>query len=556
MAAGLLLVAGCRTATHNAVAPKVTVEKNSSQKKAERTSAPASGKLAQAHALYASGVLHELNGETELALQEFRQAALDDPDDEAVILDVTRRLLQSKQPEKALEILQLAAARPGATGDTFARLGFVCARLGKTDEAIAANRMAIKKAPRVLAGYQNLFFHFLQAKQSEQALKVLDEAATQPAADAEFLIAVAGFYQAYALQFPSQREAVRAKALEMLNRAEALKPRETQTRLRLAESLYQLGNTDKAAQIYLTLLDQLDELPLVRENVRTKLADIYLRGNDRKRAVEQLEALVRDDPSDSRAYYFLGSIAYDEKRWAEAVEFLNKALIFRPNFEQAYYDLAGAQIASEKPADAVTTLETARKKFPQSFIAEYLLAIAHGRLKNYAEAVRHFTAAEVVAKATNPKPLTAGFYFEMGAACERNADRKQAEIYFERCLELQPDFSEAQNYLGYMWAEKGENLDRARELIERAVKAEPKNAAFLDSMGWVFFKLNQPKEALDYILKAVDLNEEPDATLYDHLGDVYAALNQMDKAREAWRKSVAVEKNDAVQKKLEEPVAK
>jgi len=67
----------------------------------------------------------------------------------------------------------------------------------------------------------------------------------------------------------------------------------------------------------------------------------------------------------------------------------------------------------------------------------------------------------------------------------------------------------------------------------------------------VLYKQNQLKEALDYILKAVKLNEEPDATLFDHLGDVYAALHEMDKAREAWTKSLTVEKNEAVQKKLD-----
>jgi tetratricopeptide (TPR) repeat protein len=70
-------------------------------------------------------------------------------------------------------------------------------------------------------------------------------------------------------------------------------------------------------------------------------------------------------------------------------------------------------------------------------------------------------------------------------------------------------------------------------------------------MGWVLYKLNQPKEALEYIQKAVAASNEEDATIYDHLGDIYAALKQMDKAREAWSESLAVEKNDAVQKKLD-----
>jgi tetratricopeptide (TPR) repeat protein len=129
-------------------------------------------------------------------------------------------------------------------------------------------------------------------------------------------------------------------------------------------------------------------------------------------------------------------------------------------------------------------------------------------------------------------------------------DLEQAERYFQKSLEISPNFAEAQNYLGYMWAERGTNLARARDLIEKAVKAEPKNDAYLDSMAWVLFKLNQPKEALDYILKAIKNAEEEDATVYDHLGDIYNALGQTDKAKEAWRKSISLEPNETIRKKL------
>src|SRR5262249_45388391 len=127
---------------------------------------------------------------------------------------------------------------------------------------------------------------------------------------------------------------------------------------------------------------------------------------------------------------------------------------------------------------------------------------------------------------------------------------KEAETYFRKALELAPDFSEALNYLGYMWTERGENLQEAREMIEKAVKLEPGNAAYLDSLGWVLFKLDQPQEALKWLLQAIEHTEEPDATLYDHLGDIYAALHQATQAREAWRKSLSIEPSEQIEKKL------
>jgi tetratricopeptide (TPR) repeat protein len=169
--------------------------------------------------------------------------------------------------------------------------------------------------------------------------------------------------------------------------------------------------------------------------------------------------------------------------------------------------------------------------------------------------VNHFTSAEHLAQAGETNRLTSGFYFQLGAAFERKGDRIEAEKYFEKCLALAPDDAEALNYLGYMWAEKGEHLERARSMIDRAVKSDPTNAAFLDSLGWVMFQLGQPREALEHLLQAIAQDDQPDATVLDHLGDAYAALKEIAKAREAWTKSLAIEENAEVRRKLEAATA-
>ena len=545
---GGLLGAGCRSAPSGAGA-----EQKSPHARRVTDADQSTVQLAQAHAHYAAGVIHEINERPEAALEEYYQAALDDTSNERLIQEVSRRFVQNKQPEKALELLNRAAANPQATGAVFAQLGFVYSQLGKTDQAIAANRAAVKKSPGVLSGYQNLFLNYLQNKQSQAALETLDEAAKQPKPDAEFLIGLSELYANLAIQVSAMKEVAQSRALTALNRAEQLKPASVPLRLKLAEGFSSLGDSDKAAQIYLDLLKRMPDLPMLRERVRARLAEIYLRGSDHKRAVEQLEAIVRDEPTNPQAYYFLGSIALEENRWADAVEHFKKTILLNPAFEQAYYDLANAQLASGKASDALATLEAARKKFPQNFVVEFMTGLVLARQKAYSEAISHYTAAEVIAKATEPRRLNQGFYFQLGAAHEQKGDLTAAEECFEKCLQLAPDFAAAMNYLGYMWAEHGTNLARARELIEKALKLEPENAAYLDSLGWVLFRLHDPGQALEYVLKAVELSKEPDATVQDHLGDIYAALNQMDKAREAWRKSLAVEENEKVRKKLEPP---
>jgi tetratricopeptide (TPR) repeat protein len=548
LATSSVLVAGCGSAPGRKPAPPA--DQRAASLKRERVADQSAERLAKAHAHYSAGIIHEMDGEPRAAADEYYQAAVLDPDDEALILEVSHRLLQSKQSDRALEVVTRAAARPNASGEIYARLGLIYSQLGKAEQAAAANRTAIKKSPGSLTGYQNLYQGYLGSKKPQEVLKVLDEAAWQPRPDAEFLIGLAELYMGFGVQAPAQRDSANGKALALLNRAEKLSPVTPLLRLKLADGFNLLGDSARAAQAYLEVLKHPPDLPLIEERIRANLTAIYLRGSDHKRAVEQLQAILRDDPVNPQAYYYLGRMALEDKKPAEAADYFSKALLLNPDFESGYCFLAMAQINLDRISDALTTLDKARQRFPQSFALEYYTALAFSRQKAYAEALRHFVNAEVIAKATDPKQLDEGFYFELGATCEREGDYTQAEQYFQKSLQLAPDFAEAMNYLGYMWAEHDLKLDQARELIEKAVKAEPKNAAYLDSLAWVLFKLKRPKEALPYALKAAELSEQPDATVYDHIGDIYAALKELEKAREAWRKSLSVEKSEDVSKKL------
>jgi tetratricopeptide (TPR) repeat protein len=544
-----LLVAACFVAGCSAVPSQRAIAKkgkaaNSRAEAEEDRSPEAIERRTEAHARYAAGVVLDLNDNPEAAVEEYFKAALADVRDEQLVLEVTRRLLQLRQQDKALELLKKATDDPNSSGQLFARLGMVYSLTGRKEEALEANRTAIRKSPQSLSGYQNLVHIHLQAREPEEAMKVLEQAAKQPNAEPVFLVEVADLYAA--IMRGGGDDAAKAKALEMLGRADKLNPVNPLLQQKLADSLAALGETERAADLYLKLLEKYPNLPTLRQ----KLIDLYIRNKDKKKAVEQLEAIVRTNPTSAQAYYMLGSLAFEDKDYKKAAEHLNKALLLAPNFEQLYYDLAGAQVNLNESREALQTLEKARGKFAPSFVNEYFTAMAYSRMKDHTNALKHLVAAEVVARATDTNRLTHGFYFQLGAAYERTQSYSEAERYFRRCLQMDPKFSEALNYLGYMWAERGTNLDEARQLIEKAVELEPKNAAYLDSLGWVLYKLDRSREALVWLQKAIEHTEEPDATLYDHLGDVYSSLDKHSEAREAWRKAVSIQPNLEIEKKL------
>jgi len=265
-----------------------------------------------------------------------------------------------------------------------------------------------------------------------------------------------------------------------------------------------------------------------------------------------LQAIVRDDPTKfPNAWFALGEIAEQDGKFKDAVDDFQNAIRVKPELEPAYYDLALAEANLHQTEDALKTLEAAHTRFNNAFRYEFYSALVQREAKNYTEAIRHFTEAETIAKATAPALLDKSFYFEVGAAYERNHQFAEADQYLQKAIDLDSSFAEAMNYLGYMLADRGEQLERARNLIERAIQLDPKNSAFLDSMGWALFKLKQPDQALPWMLKAVAASPEPDATVLDHLGDVYMGLRQVDKALETWRKSFSIEPNEDVKKKLD-----
>jgi tetratricopeptide (TPR) repeat protein len=560
---GGVLMAGCSTTAHRPPPLAESREASASAESADGETTPdqtgqkaaAGSRLPkgnpEAYARYAAGVTYELNEEEDPAVQQFDAAALADPANEQLVEELGRRFLREKQTDKALALLAKSARRPEATAEILSWLARAQLQAGMTNQALATGRLAVQRQPDLPDGYECEVEVLLQDRQWPEALKTLRRAASQIRADPGALAALAGLCLAYLNEQPKDA-AAKALAVAVLDRAASLKFADPRLWQRLADVYSRLDQPKKAIAIYLRLLSDYPEISMMRDAIHEKLAGIYVQAEDKTNATKQLQAIVRDNPTRyPRAWLFLGELAYEDNKVSEAIEDFQNALHWDPSLEQAYYDLALAQLDLHQSTGAFQTLEKARQRFSKTFSCEFYSGVVYAHVKDFAEAIRHFKEAEVIGLATDASKLDYRFYFQFGAACERAQQFGPAAEYLQKCINLAPDFGEALNYLGYMLADRGEQLPRARELIEKAVKLEPKNGAYLDSLGWVLFKLNQPEQALPCLLKAVQYTPEADATVLDHLGEVYMALHQTGKALEAWKKSFSIEANEEVKRKLD-----
>jgi len=547
LAAALCVSSGCATSR-----PPRDVSRSAAvnQKPAvlPATNAPEGNAAAFAH--FAAGVTYELNDNDDRALKEFDEAAASDPSHEPLVLELAQRYLRNHQPDKAVALLNRSADLPSASSPVFSWLARAQLQTGATNAALTSARKAVDKDPQSLDAYESLMEGLLRGGQLTDASRVLARAASSVRREPPSLVGVADLYGGYLRSAPKDNDA-RERAVSLLDKAAAMQFASPRLWERVATLYARFGETRKAAGIYERLLGESSDSSSEREGLREQLAQIYLEADDKTNALKQLQAIVRDDPTRfPNAWFALGEISEQDEKYSDAVDDFQNAIRAKPELEPAYYDLSLALANLHRTEEAMKILDQARNRFNNGFRFEFYSGLVERQAKDFPGAIRHFTAAETIARATAPALLDKNFYFEIGAACERNRQFTEADQYLQKAVDADPGFAEALNYLGYMLADRGEQLERARSLIERAVKLDPANAAFLDSMGWVLFKSKQPAQALPWMVKAVAASPEPDATILDHLGDVYRDLGQVDKAIDAWKRSLSVEPNDDIKRKL------
>jgi tetratricopeptide (TPR) repeat protein len=76
----------------------------------------------------------------------------------------------------------------------------------------------------------------------------------------------------------------------------------------------------------------------------------------------------------------------------------------------------------------------------------------------------------------------------------------------KKALEFDPNYANALNSLGFIYAEADLDYEEALKYCKRAVRQKPDNPAYLDSLGWALFKNGDLEEARLQLRKALDLS--------------------------------------------------
>ena len=492
----------------------------------------------------------EFRGKPNDSLKHLDAAAKADPKQEAVVILAARRYLQKKKTDKAIEILRFAQASNIEAAAINEWLGLAYQQANQLDAAIEEFENAIEKEQPTLISIRGLTKIHSSAKRLDKAFEVLEISLKKNIKEAEFWIGIADIYRDTGLAAKADINKIKAGVLASLNKAEVLKPENPLTIHRLADYYKLWGENKKAIRLYVSLIELSPSLIGVRE----QLAELYLREDKTKDATKQLEAILRSRPTNERALFVLGGIKRDLNKPEEAVSHFETVIKINSKFEPAYYELASIHLFQDRPKKTLEILQIAYEQFKPKFISKFYAGLAHSTLHKFSKSIENLLEAEELAEAGEQNRLTHFFYFQLGAAYERNRQYETASKIFNKALKLSPDYHNAMNYLGYMWADINQNLDEAAKLIIKANELDTDNAAYIDSLGWLYFRQGKYDMALTELLKASELTQdEPDSTIFEHIGDTQHKLGATQKAKDAWQQ--ALDLLIKHKKKLKEPDA-
>jgi tetratricopeptide (TPR) repeat protein len=285
-------------------------------------------------------------------------------------------------------------------------------------------------------------------------------------------------------------------------------------------------------------------LPDDRESgeIEADLAYSAGRHADGDRALQRMRKQWPDDPEVvSVAVSVLARHGRSDRAVVEAEAWLKK----RPDDVRSHLIAARARTLNREPALALVHLEHAVAIAPDSLAPRAMLARFYEHEKRGADAEKAWAAAVARFPGNN------GLAFDLAACRERIGDIDGAETAVRDVLNREPDNPTALNFLGYLWADHGRNLEEAVELIARALARDPENGAYIDSLGWAYFRLGRLAEARVQLERAARLTHG-DPVVLEHLGDVYNKLQLNDLAKDQYRLSLASDpQNTRVRAKLE-----
>ena len=137
--------------------------------------------------------------------------------------------------------------------------------------------------------------------------------------------------------------------------------------------------------------------------------------------------------------------------------------------------------------------------------------------------------------------LTIKEAFDLAVQYHQNNNLQDAQNYYNKVLELDPNYVNAHNNLGAIFQKLGDP-QKAKEYFEKVIKINPNYVSAHNNLGNIFQKLGDLQKAKDCYDKAIELNPNYTDAYYNQ-GNTYKELGEYQKAKEYFEKVIKINPN-------------
>jgi tetratricopeptide (TPR) repeat protein len=449
-------------------------------------------------------------GELDKALMASKKALSEDPSDPHIQLLYAGVLESLGRDNEAEPIYQeLIKEHPGKF-DAYVLLSNLYLKQQKYPQAVDTLKLLVARNPKEALGHYYLGRTYEQMGKLDLAeaeyTKVLESDPSMSNGSVELLRVLL-----------RQKKTAKAEALceRMLKKdpSNAL-ARKVLGHLKLGES-----KLDEA----LKHLDVLKDLEADPSDTRFKVALIQMEKQNFNEAERELNLVIANNPKHSEARYYLATIYAGSGKYKEAIEELDEIEPDSPIYVKSRTFAALILRQQKNLDDARAAVEDALAVEPENKnLILYRVLILRDQ-EEFDEAEKQVRAA----LANNPGDEK--FLFNLALVLHARGNEDDALVVMEQVVQVNPANPDALNYIAYELAERGKDLPRAEELVQRALQVRPTDGFYLDTLGWIQFKQGKLADAEQSLGRAISASGD-DLVIVDHYIVILIQQQKLNKA--------------------------
>ena len=168
-----------------------------------------------------------------------------------------------------------------------------------------------------------------------------------------------------------------------------------------AENFEKAGDAQKAIGEYRILLQREPGTPGIHHRIGGLILENPGSAAKLEDARKEFEEELKIDPRNAGAEYYLGEVARQQNKGADAIEHYASAAKLAPDFGEAQFGLGRSLLDSGKNAESVAPLEKAASLAPDNPTIHFTLATAYQRMGRKDDAAREFALQKSTADKLN-----------------------------------------------------------------------------------------------------------------------------------------------------------